>query len=87
KGAPCELAFGAPEQAPHETDAFDQPLQKARAFFRLPRQELNLDIRGVTAPRNWQHVSILLDMDETWPSSLRLSPDTFSLHVVPIMNV
>ena len=42
---------------------------------------------GIRPPRNWKTFTLCFDLDETWPTELRLTPDSFQLHVVPITNM
>src|SRR5262249_15508795 len=86
-GTPCEAYFGMPESAPHEVDAFQVPLQRARSFLHFPQQELYINLRGIRPPRNWKHFTVCLDVSDLWPRELRLTSDTFALHVVPMENV
>lgn len=87
EGVPCEISFGAGEPAPDELHSLEHPLSQARAFLRFPQQELYLNIHGIRAPRNWEKFTVCLDVDEMWPTELRLSVDAFQLHAVPIVNV
>jgi len=86
-GQPCEVSFGAPPADSDEIDDFNHPLEIARSFFRLPRQELYLTVQGIRTPRNWDRFTVCLDVDDAWPTELRLSAEAFQLHVVPIVNV
>ena len=86
-GQPCEVSFGAPPATVDELDDYNHPLELARSFFRLPQQELYLMVHGIRAPRNWERFAVCLDVDEAWPTELRLSAEAFQLHVVPIVNV
>ncbi len=87
KGAPLEVVFDAPHGDPYDVELFEHPLQRARALLRFPEQGLFLELRGVNPPRNWRVFTVCLDVDDTWPTELRLTPDTFELHAVPMVNV
>jgi type VI secretion system protein ImpG len=86
-GAPCQVAFGAPDVAPHELEAYEHPLQRARAFFHFPQRELFARFRVPPPPNNWREFTVCLDVDDTWPTELRLTAEAFQLHVVPVVNV
>lgn len=86
-GAPCQVSFGARDVAPHEIEAYEHALQRARAFFHFPQRELFLRFGVPRPPRDWRELTVCLDVDDTWPTELRLTADTFQLHVVPVVNV
>lgn len=86
-GQPCEFVFGAPSSEPHEFEAFESPVERFRLFLHFPQGELFVRFRGLQAPRNWQHASICLDLDEGWPLELSLTRDSFGLNVVPMANL
>jgi type VI secretion system protein ImpG len=84
---PCEVRFGSLRGGGREIDPFEHPLQRARAFLHCPQQELYLHAKGIHPPRNWKTFTLCLDVDESWPTELRLTPDSFQLHVVPLTNL
>lgn len=87
KGAPLEVSFDVARGEPHDIELFEHPLQRARSLLRFPEQALFLELRGAHPPRNWRVFTVCLDMDEAWPTELRLTPDAFELHAVPMVNV
>lgn len=86
-GHDVQITFGAPSAAGSLPDSFEDPLQRARMLARFPRQELFMNVRGLRPPRNWQHITLCLDVGEGWPRKLRLTSDGFELHAVPMVNV
>ncbi|WP_158513086.1 type VI secretion system baseplate subunit TssF [Myxococcus hansupus] len=38
-------------------------------------------------PRNWRAFSVCFELDGRWPPELVLTPETFVLHAVPVMNL
>jgi type VI secretion system protein ImpG len=87
RGEGCGLAFGAVDGAPHEYEAFENPVQRFRAFLHFPQGELYIHFKDLKPPRNWQQFSICLDLDENWPGELTLTEDSFSLNTVPMVNI
>jgi type VI secretion system protein ImpG len=87
RGAPCEIRFEAPRGEPDEIELFEHPLQRARAFSQFPEQALFFEVQGIHPPRNWRAFTVCLDVSEAWPVDLRLTPDAFELHAVPMVNV
>ncbi|MFT3765640.1 MAG: type VI secretion system baseplate subunit TssF [Minicystis sp.] len=87
RGQPCEVYFGPPEGARGDLDQSEHPLSRVRSFMHCPWQELYINFKGIKPPRNWQSFTVILDMKDTWPTELRLTPDGFFLHVVPAVNV
>ncbi|HET9934808.1 MAG TPA: type VI secretion system baseplate subunit TssF [Polyangiaceae bacterium] len=86
-GKPCSLQFGLPEEADAVTESFEHPLQRARLRLRFPRQELFLNFHGMPPSRNWQHLTLAVDLSPDWPRKLRLTSDDFELHTVPMLNL
>ncbi len=86
-GQPCQVSFGAPEDEGELPDSFEHPLQRARIVLRYPRRDLYLNVKGLRPPRNWQHVTLCLDMRDSWPTQLKLTSDGFEPHTVPMINV
>jgi len=86
-GTPVDVSFGAPQRQDAEVLGFDHPLQQVRSVFHFPQQELFLNLRVQKQPRNWESFGVYIDLDETWPTHLRLSRDTFRLHTVPLVNL
>lgn len=86
-GEPCEVRFGPPVEALAVPDSFENPLQRARMRMRFPQWDLFMQVTGLRPPRNWQHVTLQLDVADTWPRQLRLTSDGFELHNVPMVNV
>ena len=87
QGQPVTVQFGAPPAEEWEYESHEHPLHRARTFFHFPYSELFLTARGAKPPRNWQSFALCLDLDESWPTNLRLSPHAFQLHVVPMENI
>ncbi len=86
-GAPCELAFGAPPAGADEAEAFEHPVDRFRSFLHFPQAELFVHARGVPRARNWQSLTLCLDVDKDWPADLAPTPDSFVLHAVPAYNL
>ncbi len=82
-GIPCKVSFGMTNDA----DDFEHPLQKERAYFHFPWQELFLSIQVPRISKNWTDFTILLDLDSGWPRKLVLNQDVFQLFAVPIANL
>ena len=86
RGQPCEVYYGPPEGPRTDLDRSEHPLSRVRSFMHCPWQELYLNVKGIRPPRNWQTFTLILDMKDTWPPELRLTPDSFYPHVVPAVN-
>jgi type VI secretion system protein ImpG len=86
RGQPCEVYYGPPDGPRTDLDLSEHPLTRVRSFMNCPWQELYINVKGIRPPRNWQSFTLILDMKDTWPPELRLTPDSFYLHVVPAVN-
>ncbi len=86
-GQRIDLTFGSPVEGDATPEPYLHPLQRARMQLRFPRSELYLRFSGFHPPRNWQSITLCLDLDENWPRKLRLTSDGFQLYAVPMMNV
>ena len=86
QGQPLEVYYGPPEGPLTDLDRSEHPLSRVRSFMHCPWQELYLNVKGIKPPRNWKTFTIILDMKDTWPPELRLTRDSFYLHVVPAVN-
>lgn len=87
QASPCEVRFGPPATPPAEQEPFEHPLQRLRAVFHYPQQELFLEVRLPPPPPRWQRFTVCLELAPSWPSELVLTRDTFALHAVPVMNL
>lgn len=86
-GTPVEVGFGAPKRFGGDMFGLDHPLQRIRSLFHFPRQALYLNLRIDEQPRNWESFGIYIDLDDDFPTHLRLSSDTFCMHVTPVANL
>ena len=83
---PCQIQF-APTKTPEvEIGPLMHPLQMLRSRLFYPQQDLYVELQVSGAPRNWQRFTVALELDATWPTQMRVSRDTFHLHVVPAAN-
>jgi type VI secretion system protein ImpG len=82
---PCEFSLGAPS-VDIATDEWNHPLEVERYYFHFPQQELYLDLKLPSAPRNWTQFTVALDCDQLWPRQLRLNRNLFHLFTVPLAN-
>jgi type VI secretion system protein ImpG len=86
-GAQGPVRFGAPRLSPSDAEPFEHPLLRVRSFVHFPQQELFLEVQVPPPPRNWRGFSLCLDLKGRWPLELVLTPDTFVLHAVPVVNL
>ncbi len=86
QGVPCDVSYGAPED-PDALPELTHPLQRIREFFHTPQRELYFNIKVPKAPPQWQQFSVILDLDASWPRSLRLNAEMFQLFTIPISNL
>lgn len=86
-GEPCQVRLGASPVDPREISVFEHPVQRFRSFVHFPQAELYLNVGGLRLPRNWRSFALCIDVDEDWPSDLKLTADTFELNAAPMVNL
>jgi type VI secretion system protein ImpG len=84
-GAPCDVSFGLPpadlaEEWPH-------PIQRERAWFHFPVADLVMNVDVPEPPRNWQQLTLCLDLAPEWPRTLRLARNVLRLFTTPVVNL
>lgn len=87
EGESCEFYFGSPKVESDEATAFDHPLQRARAFFQFPQQDLFMNVQIPDQPRNWKYFTLMLELSGDWPTELRMGAGSFELNVAPVINL
>lgn len=86
RGTTCEATFASPADTEEEEDRF-HPILEERFFFQMPQQDLYMNVKIPTPPRNWERITICLDLDESWPKNMVLNRDVFHLFTVPGINL
>lgn len=86
-GTQCTLSFGAEAVPNNDFDLLAHPLERVRSVLHFPQQEMFLTVKVSTQPRNWRRFSLIFELDPRWPKELKLTPDTFQLHVAPMINL
>jgi type VI secretion system protein ImpG len=86
-GYPCDIEISGPRSSDDVPDPFQSPLQKARLKARFPQLDLFLHVSGLRPPRNWQYVTLRLELSPDWPRALRLTSDSLELHTIPMLNL
>ncbi len=84
-GVPCEVSFGAAPDP--EQDGAAHPLARIRGFFHFPAQNLFLEVKLPSPPREWTNAWLCVDLDDDWPDDIVVRDDSFELHVVPVVNL
>ena len=84
-GVDCQFSLGIPP-VDIAADDWQHPLEAERYYFHFPQQELYLDLKLPSAPRNWKQFTVILDCNQPWPRSLRLNRNVFHLFTVPVVN-
>ncbi|RKH10773.1 hypothetical protein D7V97_12980 [Corallococcus sp. CA053C] len=82
------VRFGAARSGGAEGEVSEHPLQRLRSFLHFPQQELFLEAHlPRRVPRDWQVITLRLQLEGRWPPELVLTPDTFVLHAAPVVNL
>lgn len=84
---PVGARFGPLERAGSGGVGIEHPIERARAFFRTPAQDLFLELRLPEPPTEWARFTVRLHLSDAWPRGLEIGLDTFRLHVVPVVNL
>jgi type VI secretion system protein ImpG len=84
---PCQVHFHATPDCAHEECTDDRgPLARIRSFFHLPEQDLFIHLAVPASPSPWTSLELFFELDETFPSNLSVSSDTFRVNVVAAQN-
>lgn len=86
-GTQCSATFGAEPTPNNDFELLSHPLERVRSVLHFPQQEMFLSMRVSSQPRNWRRFSVIFELDSRWPRELKLTPDTFQLHVAPMINL
>lgn len=86
EGPACEVAFGPSFDAPYEADS-QNPLDRARAFFHFPEQDLLINVRVPPPQRRWSRLSLCFDLDAGWPRDPPIYRELFHPFTVPVANL
>ena len=81
----CSVRFDSPASLPGT--GLDHPLDRVRAFFRLPEMDLFITLLPPKPPGEWSYFDVRLRLSDAWPRGLGLEPGALRLHVVPTVNL
>ena len=84
----ADLAFGAPDAAAGQRDDDGvHPIERIRAFFQFPGQDLFFHVTLPARPRHWSRARVYLELADDAPAEIyRVTAQVFPMHVVPIAN-
>ena len=63
------------------------PVEQVRLLFHFPQQELYMTLKTPPAAKKWQEITITLHLSSKWPSTIKLTKETFIPFAVPIINL
>ena len=76
--------FGPPAAA---GSSHENPIEAARRAIHCPLAQLCVRLPLSGAPSEWTRLSIEIELDERWPSSLSVAEQSFLLNAVPVENL
>lgn len=76
--------FGAPSAA---DAACENPIEAVRRAIHFPLAQLCVRVPLSGAPSEWTRLSIEIELDARWPSSLSVADQSFLLNAVPVENL
>ena len=83
-GLSCPITFGNESS---ERKVFNHIIEQIRARLHFPQQELFINLKVPPAGRRWQSIFFCFDFSDKWPETIKLTNDTFTPFVVPIVNL
>ena len=87
QGSPCEFSFGAAPAELDDASAYEHPVQRVRAFFQMPEQELFLHLSVPSHRKEWTQFSLCLDLHSSWSVGRSSHPDILHPFVIPVENL
>ncbi|MDX8431350.1 MAG: type VI secretion system baseplate subunit TssF/IglH [Candidatus Algichlamydia australiensis] len=63
------------------------PVEQVRTFFHFPQQELYMTLDLPEIEKGWKEITITIRLSSSWPSSIKLTDETFVPFAVPIINL
>jgi type VI secretion system protein ImpG len=85
--AECQVSFSRDAGAPDDAVLYAPPLQKVRAFFQFPEQELFLHVKVPPSRKEWDRFSLTFDLDKDWRQGRSRYPEFLHPFVVPVVNL
>ncbi len=85
--AECEVSFSRDSGAPDDAVLYSQPLQKVRAFFQFPEQELFIHVKVPPSRKEWDRFSLCFELGKSWRLGRSRYPEFLVPFVVPVVNL
>lgn len=85
-GTSCSVSFGSYFDEPYESDV-QNPLERVRAFFHFPEQELLINVKVPPPRRPWSRLALCFDLGPDWPHDPPLFRQAFRPFSVPVQNL
>lgn len=86
-GDVCEVSFSREPPAPDDSVLYNHPLQKVRAFFQFPEQQLFMHVKVPPSRKEWDRFSLCFDFDKDWKLGRSRYPEFLHPFVVPVVNL
>lgn len=80
----CKIHFGLNKE---ERKTFHHVVEQIRSMLHFPQQELFITLEIPPAGKRWKSFTLILNLNDKWPESLKLTGESFIPYVVPIVNL
>lgn len=84
KGKNCTIEYGYNNQ---ERIVFCHVIEQLRSLLHFPQQELFINLEIPPSGKRWKSFTLIFDLSDKWPESLKLNGESFIPYVVPIINL
>lgn len=84
KGKNCVIQYGYNSET---RKVFSHNVEQLRSLLHFHQQELFINIEIPPSGKRWKSFTLVFDLNDRWPESLKLNGESFLPYVVPIINL
>lgn len=80
----CDIQFGYNSE---KRKVFSHNVEQLRSLLHFHQQELFINIEIPPLGKRWKSFTLVFDLNDKWPETLKLNSESFLPYVVPIINL
>ena len=80
----CTIRYG---HSSEKRKVFNHNVEQLRSLLHFHQQELFINIEIPPFGKRWKAFTLVFDLNDKWPESLKLNSESFIPYVVPIINL